>query len=74
LEVNHRRVGYSVYNNSNQALYLDYDSRVSDESFLVKLSPRTFFEPLVNCGDAVWGVWEAADTEGEAHIREYVAR
>lgn len=64
------RKGFSVFNHSSSALYLDYGSSVSASDFAVKIPAGGYFEPPFVTFAEIRGIWEQG--QGKALVREFV--
>jgi len=75
LAANAARRGFSIYNDSDQILYLRFNaSAATTANFTVKLFPEGFYESDMSTlyTGEIRGIW-AADSTGAARVTEYTA-
>jgi hypothetical protein len=72
LAANASRKGVAIWNNSISNLFLDFASTVSLTSYSVKIAPQGYFEMPFNYQGIISGIWDVADTNGKALIREFI--
>lgn len=63
-----RRLGFLVYNDSNQKLYLKFGATASTTSFTVAIANDSYYEAPLGYNGRVDGLW--ASVHGHAHITE----
>jgi hypothetical protein len=64
------RKGFTVFNHSTAALYLDFGSSVSVHDFAVKIPAGGYYEPPFVTFAEIRGIWEQG--QGKALIREFI--
>ena len=62
------RVGFSVYNDSTQVLYVKYGATASTSSYTVQVIAGGFFEDPFQYSGRVDGIWASAN--GNARVTE----
>lgn len=70
LAANVNRRGASVYNDSDQILYLKMGTVASTTSFTVKMAAQSYYEVPFGYSGQIDGIW-AADSTGAARITEF---
>lgn len=63
-----RRLGFLVYNDSNQKLYLKFGATASTTDFTVAIASDSYYEAPLGYNGRVDGLW--ASVHGHAHITE----
>lgn len=63
-----RRLGFLVYNDSNQKLYLKFGATASTSDFTVAIGSDSYYEAPLGYNGRVDGLW--ASVHGHAHITE----
>ena len=69
LDINPRRDGGMIYNNSTDDLFIALSDSVSTSVFTVKMVPSSYFELPERWQGEVWGVWSG--TNGDAQVTEF---
>lgn len=72
LASNANRLGATVFNDSDQALYLKLGATASTTSFTVKMAAGSYYEVPFNYTGIIDGIW-AADSTGAARVTEVTA-
>jgi hypothetical protein len=73
LPTNVRRLGLTITNASSGTLLIDFSSAVSEDNYMVELSPGGYYECPYPCSDEVYGRWrDSSGVTGRAVIREFV--
>lgn len=68
-EANLGRLGFSVFNDSTQVLYIKYGSSASSTSYTVQVAAGGYFEAPAPCyRGIITGVWASAN--GNARVTE----
>jgi hypothetical protein len=70
LAENKRRVGATIYNDSNQSLYLKFGATASSSDFTVAVAGPAYYEVPFGYNGRIDGVW--ASVHGHAHTTEIV--
>jgi hypothetical protein len=66
---NAARVGWTIYNDSTQVLYLKFGATASATSYTVQLGPGAFYEmPTIVYTGIIDGIWASAN--GNARVTE----
>lgn len=72
LAANSSRLGATIFNDSDQILYVKFGTTASSSSFTVKMAAGDYYEvPYLYTGK-IDGIW-AADSTGAARITEFTA-
>lgn len=70
LSSNSNRLGYSVYNDSTEILYLKNGTTATSTDFTISIAPKGYWECPFHYTGRVDGIW-AANASGAAKISEY---
>jgi hypothetical protein len=69
LPVNANRKGCTIHNTSNDFLYIDFDSAVTNTAYAVRIAANGYYELPFGFTGEVSGAWAKAN--GKAQIREF---
>lgn len=70
LSENKRRVGATIYNDSNQSLYLKFGATASTADFTVAVAGPAYYEVPFGYNGRIDAIWSSV--HGHAHITEIV--
>ena len=70
LAANKRRVGATIYNDSNQKLYIKFGATASSTDYTAQITGPGYFEVPFGYNGRIDGIW--ASVHGDAHTTEIV--
>lgn len=66
------RKGFTIWNDSVSALFIDFQNDASLTSYALRIDPGGYYEDSFQYQGSVSGIWAAADANGVARIRQFI--